>query len=157
LHCLLNPAVKEMAREMLGEAPVRPTRAINLACTMIISVPTITSRNTRPRRRSAEPAPAIAPEEPVITNVSGREAVSAAKLISFINTEVQSRPECGGVKVRGGAWEVDRYADDCNWSETSLVVHVSGTVCAGAFEELRKVIARARERFDVVAPEAYLL
>ena len=126
---------------------------------MIISVPTITSRNTRPRRRAAA-APAAAPaaqEEPVTTATLGRESVSAAKLLSFINGEVQTRPECAGVKVRGGAWEVDPCADECNWSPTSLVVHVNGTVSAAAFEELRKVIARARARFDVVAPEAYLL
>ena len=118
---------------------------------MIISVPSITSRAIRPRRRTA-----AAQEEPV-TTTQGREAVSAAKLISFINREAQARPECAGVKVRPGAWDLDPRADDCNWSPTSLVVHVNGSVSAEAFEELRKVIARAQERFDVVAPEAYLL
>jgi len=118
---------------------------------MIITVPSIASRAIRPRRR-----PAAAQEEPV-TVTCGREAVSAAKLITFINSEAQARPECAGVKVRSGAWDLDPRADDCNWSPTSLVVHVNGTVSAAAFEELRKVIARAQERFDVVAPEAYLL
>lgn len=117
----------------------------------IITVPSIASRATRPRRR-----PAAAQEESV-TVTSGREAVSAAKLISFINHEAQARPECAGVKVRGGAWDLDPRADECNWSPASLVVHVNGTVSAEAFEELRRVIARAQERYDVVAPEAYLL
>ncbi|HSU18092.1 hypothetical protein [Longimicrobium sp.] len=119
---------------------------------MIYPVPSTRSRNTRPRRHTA-----AVQEEPVTTTLAGREAVSAAKLISFINHEVQTRPECTNVKVRSGAWDLDPRADECNWSPTSLVVHVNGTVTPAAFEELRKVIARARERFDVVAPEAYLL
>ena len=127
---------------------------------MMFPVPTITSRNIRPRRRPATPAPLAAPaalrHEPAISP-SGREAVSTAKLLAFINREAAARPECAGMKVRGGAWSLDPYADECNWAETSLVVQVSGVVGAGAFDELRKVIAGARQRYDVLAPEAYLL
>ncbi|HEX8244250.1 MAG TPA: hypothetical protein VF541_12155 [Longimicrobium sp.] len=124
---------------------------------MIIPVPTITSRNIRPRRRPAPvPAPVTFREEEEAAK-TGREAVSTAKLLAFINHEVEARPECRGVKVRAGAWSLDPYADECNWSETSLVVHVAGMVGAGAFQELRKVIAIARDRYDVAAPEAYLL
>ncbi|HEX6751401.1 MAG TPA: hypothetical protein VF092_29185 [Longimicrobium sp.] len=125
---------------------------------MIIPVPTITSRNIRPRRRTASLGPAVEPvQEQPETTVTGREIVSTAKLLAFINHEVQARPECAGMKVRGGVWSLDPYADECNWSETSLVVQVAGVISAGAFEELRKVIGLARERYDVLAPEAYLL
>ena len=123
---------------------------------MIIPVPTLTSRNIRPRRRHAAAPPPAARDE-AVTTASGREAVSAAKLLAFINREVEARPECAGVKVRAGAWCLDPYGDECNWAETSLVVHVAGNVSAAAFQELRKVIAMARTRYDVLAPEAYLL
>ena len=69
----------------------------SLAPAMIITVPSMASRAIRPRRR-----PAAAQEEPVSVTC-GREAVSAAKLITFINSEAQARPECAGVKVRSGA------------------------------------------------------
>ena len=125
---------------------------------MILPVPTITSRNIRPRRRTAAPVAVVEPArgQPEIT-AAGRELVSTAKLLAFINQEVQGRPECTGIKVRGGVWSLDPYADECNWSETSLVVMVAGVVSAGAFDELRKVIGAARDRYDVLAPEAYLL
>ena len=126
---------------------------------MIIPVPTLTSRNIRPRRRTATPVPAAVEPvqaQPEITT-TGREVVSTAKLLAFINHEVHARPECAGMKVRGGVWSLDPYADECNWSETSLVVQVAGVISARAFEELRKVIGLARERYDVLAPEAYLL
>lgn len=126
---------------------------------MLLPVPTITSRNTRPRRRAIDDpfTPTLAAADESTLTATGREAVSAARLVAFINHAMEARPECAGLRVRAGAWSLDPYADDCNWSETSLVVHVSGVVGAAAFHELRKVIALARERYDVLAPEAYLL
>jgi hypothetical protein len=124
---------------------------------MIVAVPTLTTRNLRPRRRPAPAAPVVPVREEPVVSASGRQAISTAKLLAFINREVEARPECAGVRVRGGAWSLDPYADECNWAETSLVVQVTGVVSAAAFDELRKVIRLARERYDVLAPEAYLL
>jgi hypothetical protein len=122
--------------------------------TMISPVPTLTTRNVRPRRRPAAAAAATAHDQGVATGTS-RQAVSAAELLAFINDEVSARLECAGLKVRARAWCPGTDGDDCNWSETGLVLHVAGAVSAGAFQELRKVIAIARERYDLLASEAH--
>lgn len=125
---------------------------------MFHPVPTMRTRNIRPRRRP--PVPSAAPaarETPAAAAVSGREAVSAAKLLAFINQEVQARPECAGVRVRAGAWRLDPYGDEANWNESSLVVQLTGLVTGATFRELGKVIERARAHYDVLEPEAYLL
>jgi hypothetical protein len=125
---------------------------------MFHPVPTMRTRNIRPRRRYDVPSAAPAPRETpaAATAVTGREAVSATKLLAFINQEVQARPECAGVKVRAGAWRLDPYGDDANWNESSLVVQLTGLVTGATFRELGKVIERARARYDVLEPEAYL-
>jgi hypothetical protein len=122
---------------------------------MIHPVPTIAARNVRPRRRPvAAPAPAAA-LGPVVITEPGREAVSASRLLAFINDQVSARAECAGVEVRAEAWYPAPCDGGCNWAESSLLVHVAGAVRPGAFRELRKVIAIARAQYDVLALEPY--
>jgi molybdopterin synthase catalytic subunit len=77
-------------------------------------------------------------------------------LIDAINRDIGARSECVGLTVDVGRWEIAHRSGDCNWSEASLVVRVTGAVSPAAFVELRKAIARAQLRYDVFAPEAYL-
>jgi hypothetical protein len=123
--------------------------------TMIPIAPTLASRNTRPRRMQryvpASPLPALDPAPPE------RERLSPRALVRRINSELRSRPECADVRVGSGRWQVDDLADDCNWSEASLVLCVCRMVGQNQLAELARVIAQARERYDVDLPEAYLL
>jgi hypothetical protein len=120
---------------------------------MMSPVPTLATRNVRPRRRPVA-APAAAAHDPMAATGPSRQAVSAAELLAFINDKIAARSECAGMKFRVRTWRLSPEGDDCNWSETSLVLHVAGTVSAGAFHELRKAIATARDRYHVLASEA---
>ena len=86
-----------------------------------------------------------------VEKITGRGGV----LISLTNRD-QSLPQCEGLRVRAGAWELDTLGDGCNWSESSLALRVSGVVTRSALDELRRTISVARDRYDVFAPEAYL-
>ena len=115
----------------------------------------MTTPNVRPRRPhlSAAAAVAAAPER----SPSGRELITPGALVRLINHELQARPACTGIRVHAGAWELDDLADGCNWSERSLSVRVWGVASRSAFDELRRVLERARQRYNVHAPEAYLM
>ncbi|MGN6780613.1 MAG: hypothetical protein ACTHJH_03850 [Marmoricola sp.] len=114
------------------------------------------SRNIRPRRPhqdAPEPQAGATEAQP---SPSGRERITPGGLVTFINRELQALPQCQGLRVRAGAWELDTLGDGCNWSESSLAIRVSGVVTRSALDELRRTISVARDRFDVFAPEAYL-
>ncbi|HET7461469.1 MAG TPA: hypothetical protein VFJ82_09470 [Longimicrobium sp.] len=123
---------------------------------MFPRIPTMYSRNIRPRRPQLDAPEPRESEDAAQPNAGGRERITPGGLVTFINHELQALPQCQGLRVRAGAWELDSLGDGCNWSESSLAIRVTGVVTRSALDELRRTINVARERFDVFAPEAYL-
>jgi hypothetical protein len=123
---------------------------------MFPRIPTMYSRTIRPRRPHAdEPGPQADDAAPQ-SNPGDRERITPGALVTFINHQLQALPQCQGLRVRAGAWELDSLGDGCNWKESSLAIRVTGVVTRSALNELRRTIHLARERYDVFAPEAYL-
>lgn len=123
---------------------------------MFPRIPTMYSRTTRPRRPHLdEPAPQADDAVPQ-PGPGGRARITPGALVTLINRELQALPQCQGLRVRAGAWELDSLGDGCNWKESSLAIRVSGVVTRSALDELRRTIHLARDRYDVFAPEAYL-
>lgn len=77
------------------------------------------------------------------------QEVTGDELLAALNRELSSHPECEGMRLGAARWERDTHVAGCNWSETSLIVRVHGTVGPPAFAVLREILADARARYDV--------